>query len=149
MQNRSPLSIQIKKYIYRMCLCKKAEVVRNLLHLTQYVVFLPSHAWWCIYSDNAILPITSVDPPIQKFSLLLSLICCLAINSSSKAELITAGFHPGPISTKIRKSLGPYKIPEIQILYRSGTLNSNTVNLKFHLIQSFWEIFPRFVLFHV
>ena len=33
--------------------------------------------------------------------------------------------------------------------YRSGTLNSNTVNLKFHLIRSFFEIFARFLSFHV
>ena len=26
--------------------------------------------------------------------------------------------------------------------YRSGTVYSNTVNLKFHLIQSFFEMFP-------
>ena len=33
--------------------------------------------------------------------------------------------------------------------YRSGTVNSNTVNSKFHLIQSFCEIFARFLSFHV
>ena len=33
--------------------------------------------------------------------------------------------------------------------YRSGTLNSNMVNSKFHLIQSFFEIFARFLSFHV
>ena len=33
--------------------------------------------------------------------------------------------------------------------YRSGTVNLNTVNLKFHLIRSFCEIFARFLLFHV
>ena len=33
--------------------------------------------------------------------------------------------------------------------YRSGTVNSNTVNSKFHLIRSFCEIFARFLLFHV
>ena len=36
-----------------------------------------------------------------------------------------------------------------QMKYRSGTLNSNTVNSKFHLIRSFFEIFARFLLFHV
>ena len=34
-------------------------------------------------------------------------------------------------------------------LYRSGTLNLNTVNSKFHLIRSFFEIFARFLSFHV
>ena len=33
--------------------------------------------------------------------------------------------------------------------YRSGTVNSNTVNAKFHLIRSFFEIFARFLSFHV
>ena len=32
-------------------------------------------------------------------------------------------------------------------LYRSGTVNSNTVNSKFHLIRSLFEIFAR--SFHV
>ena len=34
-------------------------------------------------------------------------------------------------------------------LYRSGTVNSNTVNSKFHLIRSFFEIFAKFLPFHV
>ena len=33
--------------------------------------------------------------------------------------------------------------------YRSGTVNSNMVNSKFHLIQSLFEIFARFLSFHV
>ena len=33
--------------------------------------------------------------------------------------------------------------------YRSGTVNSNTVNSKFHLIRSLLEIFARFLSFHV
>ena len=33
--------------------------------------------------------------------------------------------------------------------YRLGTVNSNMVNSKFHLIQSFFEIFARFLSFHV
>ena len=33
--------------------------------------------------------------------------------------------------------------------YRSGTVNSNTINSKFHLIRSFFEIFDRFLSFHV
>ena len=33
--------------------------------------------------------------------------------------------------------------------YRSGTVNSNTVNSKFHLIRSFFEIFATFLSFHV
>ena len=34
-------------------------------------------------------------------------------------------------------------------LYRSGTLNSNTVNSKFHLIRSFFQILARILSFHV
>ena len=33
--------------------------------------------------------------------------------------------------------------------YRSGTVNSNTFNSKFHLIRSFFEIFATFLSFHV
>ena len=33
--------------------------------------------------------------------------------------------------------------------YRSGTVNSNTVNSKFHLIRSFCEYLARFLSFHV
>ena len=37
----------------------------------------------------------------------------------------------------------------IQTHYRSGTVNSNTVNSKFHLIRSFFEILARILSFHV
>ena len=33
--------------------------------------------------------------------------------------------------------------------YRSGTINSNTVNSKFHLIRSFFEILATILSFHV
>ena len=39
--------------------------------------------------------------------------------------------------------------PVCTMNYRSGTVNSNTVNSKFHLIRSFFEIFATFLLFHV
>ena len=42
-----------------------------------------------------------------------------------------------------------FKWSELQTYYRSGTVNLNTVNSKFHLIRSFFEIFARFLLFHV
>ena len=35
------------------------------------------------------------------------------------------------------------------VVYRSGTLNSNTVNSKFHLIRSFFEILATILSFHV
>ena len=37
----------------------------------------------------------------------------------------------------------------MEALYRLGTVNSNTVNSKFHSIRSFFEIFATFLLFHV
>ena len=43
-------------------------------------------------------------------------------------------------------------IPTCDLLgvnYSLGTVNSNTVNSKFHLIRSFFEIFARFLSFHV
>ena len=33
--------------------------------------------------------------------------------------------------------------------YRSGTVNSNTVNSKFHLIRSYCEYLARILSFHV
>ena len=36
-----------------------------------------------------------------------------------------------------------------QMRYRSGTVNSNTVNSKFHLIRSCCEYLARFLSFHV
>ena len=50
--------------------------------------------------------------------------------------------------TKIRRFLIAI-IRLVWSLYRSGTVNSNTVNSKFHLIRSFFEIFARFLSFHV
>ena len=34
-------------------------------------------------------------------------------------------------------------------LYRSGTVNSNTVNSKFHLIRSYCDYLARILSFHV
>ena len=44
---------------------------------------------------------------------------------------------------------GKFVSNKYESIYRSGTLNSNTVNSKFHLIRSFFEIFARFLSFHV
>ena len=51
-------------------------------------------------------------------------------------------FVSEPIATNkhLRLLIGPY---------RSGTVNSNTVNSKFHLIRSFFEILARILSFHV
>ena len=37
----------------------------------------------------------------------------------------------------------------INCIYRSGTVNSNTITSKFHLIRTCFEIFARFLSFHV
>ena len=48
------------------------------------------------------------------------------------------------------RSKGELPVPDfVSIDYRSGTVNSNTVNSKFHLIRSFCQIFARFLSFHV
>ena len=39
--------------------------------------------------------------------------------------------------------------PTHRNIYRSGTVNSNTVNSKFHLIRSCCEYLARFLSFHV
>ena len=43
----------------------------------------------------------------------------------------------------------PLSIFVLDYQYRSGTANSNTVNSKFHLIQSLDHFFARFLSFHV
>ena len=44
----------------------------------------------------------------------------------------------------------PYPRYANKLIYRSGTGNSNTVNSKFHLIQSYCEIFfYNFLIFHI
>ena len=43
----------------------------------------------------------------------------------------------------------PSSVQFLSLLYRSGTINSNTVNSKFHLIRSFFEILGRILSFHV
>ena len=43
----------------------------------------------------------------------------------------------------------PQVVMHLDIPYRLGTVNSNTVNSKFHLIQSFCQILARFLSFHV
>ena len=58
-----------------------------------------------------------------------------------------------PISIQLLQTQQKPRVTEAQHnaekYYRSGTVNSNTVNSKFHLIRSFFEIFARFLSFHV
>ena len=56
------------------------------------------------------------------------------------------------ISQKKQYRNGGMKVPHPlfwEMYYRSGTLNSNMVNSKFHLIRSFFEILARILSFHV
>ena len=56
----------------------------------------------------------------------------------------------GPVISTDSKSLNARtKSVKFNRYYRSGTLNSNTVNSKFHLIRSFFEILARILSFHV
>ena len=67
------------------------------------------------------------------------------------------GTHPPPHGIQwdmvskwaVRILLECFLVVSIKPCDRSGTLNSNTVNSKFHLIRSFFEIFARFLSFHV
>ena len=56
------------------------------------------------------------------------------------ASWVTMISLPGPCwaSLKFLNKLSGF---ELSLHYRSGMVNSNTVNLKFHLIQSYCEIF--------
>ena len=58
------------------------------------------------------------------------------------------GIFPSVLSDVMPVYVGYLSVP-LPMVYRSGTLNSNTVNLKFHLIRSFFEIFARLLSFHV
>ena len=58
-------------------------------------------------------------------------------------DLLSSGFRGGP------REIRPTPDSAGKENYRSDTVNSNTVNSKFHLIRSFFEIFARFLSFHV
>ena len=68
-------------------------------------------------------------------SVILNLRDKIDLKSFSKGDLVANSFEVEAIYLSLK--------------YRSGTLNSNTVNSKFHLIRSFFEIFARFLSFHV
>ena len=58
-----------------------------------------------------------------------------------------------PPNTNIYDFLTSYKtllrcVKKREEHYRSGTVNSKTINLKFNLIRNFFEIFAKFLLFH-
>ena len=63
---------------------------------------------------------------------------CLASNVSS---ILNDGYNTDGVCFKSESS-------DLQ-RYRSGTVNSNTVNSKFHLIRIFFEILARILSFHV
>ena len=69
---------------------------------------------------------------------------CIVCRRQSMVSETTLPFKPRADATRSHFiSFGGYQ------LYRSGTVNSNTVNSKFHVIRSFFEIFARFLSFHV
>ena len=47
------------------------------------------------------------------------------------------------------RSMFFFKMKRFSSNYRSGTVNSNTVNSRFHLIRSFFDFLARFLSFHV
>ena len=51
-------------------------------------------------------------------------------------------------ATKVIKQMNEYEfLEEIKPLYRSGTVNSNMVDSKFHFIRSFCEMFSYHFMF--
>ena len=65
--------------------------------------------------------------------------------SAAFAKMATMGFPPIVL---VRRGQH-HPIAPLKSHYRSGTLNSNTVNSKFHLIRSFFEILATILSFHV
>ena len=60
-------------------------------------------------------------------------LCGLQYQATASASWLAKKAYPGMLAHLI------------QYQYRSGMVNSNTVNSKFHLILSFFEIFARFL----
>ena len=58
---------------------------------------------------------------------------------------------PGPGGPTVTQwtTISACELPITNNEYRSGTVNSNTVNSKFHLIRSCCEYLARFLSFHV
>ena len=75
----------------------------------------------------------------------------LLLNSSQDISpqiiMDLSSFQPDFTSTISSKTIG--NKDGYKVYYRSGTVYSNMVNSKFHLIQSFFEIFTKFLSFHV
>ena len=67
------------------------------------------------------------------------------VNQIRKAKEAAGGIKP--IDEVIFAQNVPQYNPEWE--YRSGTVNSNMVNSKFHLIRSCCEYLARFLSFHV
>ena len=80
------------------------------------------------------------------------MLCCLCTTDHSDSPLLwhlLTAWRPAVSSLYLPTNIGQARVQDKVCHYRSGTVNSNTVNSKFHLIQSFFEIFATFLLFHV
>ena len=63
-------------------------------------------------------------------------------------RLMMTHYHPCATECFCWQIVKVIEIYVQKVNYRSGKVNSNTVNSKFHLIWSFFEIFARFLSFH-
>ena len=64
------------------------------------------------------------------------------VNQGSDSQIVYCTFTP-IVSKSIFNCMNGLRV------YRFGTVNLNTVNSKFYLIQSFFEIFARFLSVHI
>ena len=92
---------------------------------------------WDTAKEQAVRILLNAFLFVKVFKVQLQLYLCLILYFGIVSVLVPVQF------------LAPLKFCLIKSLYRSGTVNSNTVNLKFHLIRSFFEIFVRFLSFDV
>ena len=81
---------------------------------------------------------------IRTFLRILEKLCCVCIPLVYHSAWTNKYVHFG-----LKGTVAQLKKSFVALRYRSGTVNSNTVNSKFHLIRSFFEIFATFLLFHV
>ena len=71
---------------------------------------------------------------------------CLSIDQKTAVSVIISSFSKIPYSFI---HTGEYWPSVSVVRYRSGTVNSNTINSKFHLIRSYCDYLARILSFHV